>query len=85
VVAALQYLEAHGLTRDQLSALHHFSLKHRPFGFAAARRYFEEPREWGERNAFFVERVLHVARAHQQQAQPLRLLVADALRRWPLK
>lgn len=69
LLADLDYLEAAGMTVDQLRSLHHWS--GRPEAservtFSSARDYFSHGREMKSNNAAFAERLRLVADLHQR-------------------
>jgi hypothetical protein len=78
------YLEQHGFTQDQLSALHHFSLKDRPVRYNGIYKYFGTNKELQHRNALFAERVIFVADNYKDNKGSFSQLINEALTRWPL-
>ena len=84
LVADLEYLEAAGLTVNQLRTLHHWS--DRPEAaqrvtFSSARNYFKKGQELGTNNAAFSDRLRFIAELHQQG---LAGLVKQARIRFPI-
>jgi hypothetical protein len=80
----LQYLEAAGLTTQQLRSLHHWS--NRPeaaarVSFATARSYFAREQNMQANNAAFADRIRLVADLHQRG---FIALVEQALLMYPL-
>ena len=72
------------MTQAQLSALHHFALRGRPITFALVYSYFGEHKELRDRNSRFGERLEFVAREWKSGRHDFRVLIADALKSWPL-
>lgn len=85
IVTSLRYLESAGMSVDQLSQLHHFSLRGRTVSFSRGFRYFGVNKELRENNIRYAERLAFVANAHKLGEGPLNALVRQALARWPLK
>lgn len=84
IVEATRYLESVGLSRDQLSQLHHFARKGRPISFALVYSYFGESKDLQERNSRFGDRLAYVARERRAGRRDLNSLIAEALKAWPL-
>ncbi|MEO8385411.1 MAG: hypothetical protein ABI583_09225 [Betaproteobacteria bacterium] len=49
---AAHYLEEKGMSRMQLSKLHHFSLKDREVTFASTYQYFSTPKDLKKNNGY---------------------------------
>jgi hypothetical protein len=84
VVESATYLQSAGMSREQLSQLHHFSLKGRLVSFAQTCDYFSVSKDLKQNNIRFAERLNFVASEHRRSKQGLSLLVQQALVRWPL-
>ena len=84
IVQAARYLQADGMSRKQLSALHHFSAKGREVSFASICRYFGAGKNLRANNRRFAERLTFVADA-RRHGEGLDPLVQEALARWPLE
>jgi hypothetical protein len=85
IVEAAKYLEANGFTQKQLSSIHHFSLKGRDVTFAEAYRYFGVNRELGEKNLAYAERLAFIADQYKAKAGRFSDLIAQTLKKWPLR
>jgi hypothetical protein len=83
LLADLDYLEAAGMTVDQLRSLHHWSEEEtrERVTFSSARDYFSHGHAMRSNNAAFAERLRFVADLHQRG---LAGLVDAALQRHPL-
>ena len=84
LVADLEYLQAAGLTTDQLRSLHHWS--NRPEAakrvtFSTALNYFEKNQDMKSNNAVIADRIRFLVDRHQRG---LAGLVEEALRRFPI-
>lgn len=84
LVEAARYLEAVAMTREQLSQLHHFSLKGRQVSFGEAYRYFGANKDLGQKNRAYAQQLIFVAAEHKQGAQDISMSITQALYRWPL-
>ena len=84
LVADLEYLEAAGLTTDQLRSLHHWS--ERPEAaqrvtFTSARNYFKKNQPLKDNNVVFSDRLRFIADLHKRG---LAGLVEQSLARFPI-
>ncbi len=61
IVQSLEYLIDNNLTQEQLSKIHHFSLKSNRVTFKQIRNYFGRNIDLRERNHSFGERIISVA------------------------
>lgn len=66
IVNSSKYLEAQGLTQNQLSSLHHFSLNGRDTSFSSTNNYFGANKNLQERNTKFGNRIIFVANQYKQ-------------------
>jgi hypothetical protein len=82
LVSAVQYLEQHGLSVEQLRALHH--PQRRPETFASTLKYFGQSKELKPLNRKYAERLIYIASEHRNGRAGLSALVEQALSRWPL-
>jgi hypothetical protein len=79
------YLESAGMSKVELSALHHFSLKNRSGTFNGVRRYFTPGKQLRRNNMRFAERLAYVARERRSgTGKSFGTLVQEALARFPL-
>jgi hypothetical protein len=72
------------MSREQISQLHHFSLRGRKASFSEAYRYFGANKELGQKNVRYAERLKFVAAEHKRSKKDINVLVNQALQRWPL-
>jgi hypothetical protein len=84
LVESAHYLESTGMSKQQLSALHHFSRQGRQVGFRQTYAYFGESKRLRQNNANFAERLKFVAVEHRRGRQGFGALIQQALKRWPL-
>ena len=88
LVKAAHYLESEGMSSDQLSQLHHFSLRGGKVYFKLVYFYFGTNKNLQENNINFAERVTFVASRHKESGQAFNDLIEDlieqALIKWPL-
>ncbi len=84
LVISARYLEAQGLTQQQLSSMHHFSLRGYEESFPAAYEYFGVHRNIQSRNRNYADRLIFVAAEHQKTGSEFTKIIDQALNRWPL-
>ena len=84
LVEEVRYLQSAGMSQQQLSALHHFSLKGRRVTFRRLESYFSTNRDLRQTNYNFAERLRFVAHEHRHGRKEFSVLVGEALRKWPL-
>jgi hypothetical protein len=84
LVEEVRYLRSAGMSEQQLSALHHFSLKGRKVTFRELERYFSTNRDLRRTNYNLAERLRFVANEHRMGRKDFSISVREALRRWPL-
>ena len=84
LVEDARYLKRAGMSQQQLSALHHFSLKDREETFNSTLRYFGEKKDLGRNNTDYAHRLNFVATKHRRTGRGFNLLIAEALGKWPL-
>ena len=85
VVNAARYLQTAGMSTDELTALHHFSLSGKRVTFGSIPRYFAGSKELQDNNAAFAERICYVASEHRVKPEKtFAALVRTALAKWPL-
>ena len=85
LVSCVQYLQQAGLSQEQLTRLHHCSLRGHSQSFAAVLSYFSSNKDLRQANSLFLLRVEYVTREHKRGGQPLDSLLRDALRLYPLR
>jgi uracil-DNA glycosylase len=85
LVAAAKFLESNGMSEEQLSQLHHFSLKGRNVTYAEAYRYFSKAQDLKDRNADYANRLIFIANKYMARAGSLSALFSEALQTWPLR
>lgn len=83
LVEAARYLQAQGLTVEQLRSMHHS--RRRLETFASTYRYFGKNKELKHVNIFYAERLIHVAERHRATGAAFEKLISQALARWPLR
>jgi hypothetical protein len=84
LIESARYLESAGLSRQQLSQLHHFSRRGGTVGFAETYAYFGVNKELRRTNQAFAERLKYIATEHKRSGRSLSALVRQALSQWPL-
>ena len=84
MVNNVKYLEDQGFTQEQLSSLHHFSLKGRDVSFNLVKDYFGINKNLRDRNADFGNRIIFVAHNHKQDENNFSVLIKQAIEKWPL-
>ncbi len=72
------------MSQQQLSTLHHFSLKDREETFNSTLRYFGENKELRRNNLNYANRLKFVAAEHCRTGKSFNLLIQQALGKWPL-
>ncbi len=82
LVAAARYLEAQGMSVQQLRALHH--PQKQPETFASTYGYFGKYDELGAKNRLYAERLIFVSDEHRKGSGGIASLVHSALIKWPL-
>jgi hypothetical protein len=82
ICAALTYLEANGMTNEQLRNIHH-SVR-RKETFAAALRYFGAKKDLQEKNAAYGHRLEFICTSHQKASDGFNKLTDEAISHWPL-
>jgi hypothetical protein len=83
LVAAARYLEANGMSNEQLRSIHHS--KRRKESFASTYRYFGVNKELKFNNMLYAQRLKYVANGHRQGNQSIAVLVRKAIEQWPLR
>jgi Asp-tRNA(Asn)/Glu-tRNA(Gln) amidotransferase C subunit len=84
VAGAARYLEGEGMTKEELSSLHHRSLKDGTTTFPEIVNYFKRSNELEEANVRFAERICYVAEQRRSgNDKPFAILVHQALAKWP--
>lgn len=81
LVEDVRYLRSAGMSEQQLSALHHFSLKGRKVTFRRLESYFSTNRDLRQTNYNFAERLRFVASEHRRGRKEFSTLVGEALRK----
>lgn len=84
MVESLIYLEKQGFTQQQLSCLHHKSLKGEQETFAASLAYYSDNKNLRKRNTNFADRLIFIANEHKQNDAEFPDLINQALTNWPL-
>jgi hypothetical protein len=84
LIEAAHYLESEGMSSDQLSQLHHFSLRGGKVYFKLVYCYFGTNKNLQQNNSNFAERVTFVASRRKASGQAFKDLIEQALKRWPL-
>jgi hypothetical protein len=84
VVEAAHYLQAVGMSEDQLTLLHHRSKTGWTQTFKSLYYYWSVPRDPRPRTLDFANRVRFIAREHKAKNQSLDTLVERALSKWPV-
>jgi hypothetical protein len=84
IVEAAHHLQAAGMTADQLSRLHHFSLQGRRISYPLVYSYFGVNKNLRDKNSRFGGRLVSVANGHREKGPPFPDLVDRALRLYPL-
>jgi hypothetical protein len=79
------YLREKGMTQEQLSALHHFSLKNRGITYNGLLRHFGNIQHPDPINVRFANRVRFVADAHREGRRDFESVIQEALARYPLQ
>jgi hypothetical protein len=82
LVDAVRYLEAKGMSVQQLRSMHH-SMS-RPETFRSTYRYFGVPKELSSVNVAYANRLIYVAEQHLLGRGNLSGLIEEALVRWPV-
>jgi hypothetical protein len=80
VVEDARYLEAAGMTERQLTSLHHRSKE----SYNSLIRYWSVETEPRPRSLDYTYRLRFIAREQRATNQPLDVLVARALSKWPV-
>ena len=80
LVESARYLEFQGMSRQQLSQLHHFDT----VSFADTYRYFGIEKELRGKNIHYAERVKFVAKEYKRTGESFTNLIHEALKKWPL-
>ena len=83
IVTAAKYLQTSGMTSDQLSQIHHFSLKGRKISFGQTMSYFGTDKNLNQNNLDFAKRIEYVETEHRRIGGNLDTIVQQALRRVP--
>lgn len=84
LIEAAKYLESVGMSGQQLTQLHHFSLTGRMVTFKEAYRYFGTKKDLGEKNANYAARLSFMADCHKRGRHNIDVLIQEAIARWPL-
>lgn len=84
LVEAAHDLESEGMSSDQLSQIHHFSLRGQKFYFSGVYSYFGTYKNLQQNNINFAERVTFVASRHKESGQAFNDLIEQALKIYPL-
>jgi hypothetical protein len=84
LVEAAHYLKSEKMSSDQLSQLHHFSLRGGKVYFKLVYGYFGTNKNLQENNINFAERVKFVASRHKESGQAFNDLIEQALKKCPL-
>ena len=79
LIESAHYLESVGFSREQLSALHHFSVRGGKVGYPETYAYFGVNKELRKSNRAFAERLNYVAAEHQRSRTGLSVLVSRHL------
>jgi hypothetical protein len=82
LVAAAKYLEAQGMSAEQLQAVHHS--KRRKETFAGTYRYFGEAKELKAKNTLYAKRLIYLEQEHRRGQRSISSLVEAAIQQWPL-
>ncbi len=85
IIVAVDTLEKSGLSKNQLSSIHHFSLKGRKIGFPLVRDYFTEGKELREANSQFAQRLLFIRDKHQETGGNFDSLCKRATEQFPFE
>jgi len=84
LVEDAHYLESVGMSREQLSQLHHSSLNGGMESFGGTYSYFGKSKSLRQNNIDYAERLRFVADKHKQGEHGIAFLIQQALRKWPL-
>ena len=84
LVVDARYLKGAGMSQEQLSTLHHFSLKDREETFKSTLKYFGKNRDLRHKNTDYANRLKFVAAEHRHSGTGFNVLIAQALKKWPL-
>jgi len=84
IVAAVRYLQFHGLTPRQFADIHHFHLNGNVATYADTLRYFSIHRELGANNLNFRDRLVFLVNLHSSGAGGFPELIPRVLQHVPL-
>jgi hypothetical protein len=84
IIAAVQYLQAHGLTNQQFADIHHFRLNGHDATYAATLNYFAIHRNLGDNNLRLRDRLVALMHLHQNGAGNFSELLPLVLQQVPL-
>ena len=83
IVKAAKYLQSAGMTSEQLSRIHHFSIKARTISFGQTVGYFSTDKNLRQNNLNFAKRIELVESEHRRAPGNFDAMVAQAVRQVP--